>query len=166
MASPQSTEAGKNKSQGQTAKPGEVTPAGVKPANGTDAAKPGLETGKPGEAANGTDAAKPGLETGKPEEGEERTRGVIPHMPLCVIWRDPTAPAAKAVTAALIHPRGGEYMVSGRGTGGTRGQLEDEGYPIGPVRVEGPKWVEKRIPAGVEVLGYAPVLGFPLPSAG
>ena len=85
-------------------------------------------------------------------------------MPLCVIWRDPAAPAAKAVTAALIHPRGGEYKVTGRGTGGTRGQLEDEGYPIGPVRVEGPKWVEKRIPPGVEVLGYAPVLGFPLPT--
>ena len=154
MASPQTTEAPKNKTQGQPGKPGEVMPAGVKPANGTDAAKPGLEAAKPGEP----------VKTG--EEGEERTRGVIPHMPLCVIWRDPAAPAAKAVTAALIHPRGGEYMVSGRGTGGTRGQLEDEGYPIGPVRVEGPKWVEKRIPAGVEVLGYAPVLGFPLPSAG
>jgi hypothetical protein len=83
-------------------------------------------------------------------------------MPLCVIWRDK---ATKRVTAALLHPRGGEYKVEGKGIGGTTGVLTDEGYPTGAIRVDGPKWAEKRIPPNVEVLGYANVLGFPLPGS-
>ena len=142
-------------------------PAQTKPANTTN--KPGEKPAE-GKPANGTapstgvlPAGATAAETGA-EEKEEKARGVVPHMPICVIWKDPAAPAAKAFTAALIHPRDERmYKVNGRGMGGTRGQLEDEGYPIGPVRVEGPKWVEKRIPEGVEVMGYANILGFPLP---
>lgn len=137
----------------QQTKPTPVKPQDPKPANGTDV-KPAeaVPPGTPIQAAEG----------GK--EDEKATRGVIPHMPICVVWKDPTLPENKRVVAALIHPREDRvYKVVGRGVGGTTGTLEDEGYPIGPIRVDGPKWVEKKIPTGVEVLGYANVQGFPLP---
>lgn len=130
-------------------KPGQETKTDIKPANGTT-------------PVTGVVAVE-GKEDDK-EEQEAKARGVVPHMPICVIWKDPTQPPNKQFVAALLHPRDERvYKVQGRGLGGTRGTLEDEGYPTGPVRVDGPKWVEKRIPEGVQVLGYATLLGFPLP---
>jgi hypothetical protein len=100
-------------------------------------------------------------ETAAEKEAAEQKRGQTAQMPHCAIWRDPST---KRVTAALIHPRGGEYLVTGRGLGGTTGELLDLGYPIGAVRVDGPIWVMKRVPAGVEILGFANIQGFPLPT--
>jgi hypothetical protein len=97
--------------------------------------------------------------SGEPQK-EGKARGAIPTMPICVLWRDL---ATKKVTAAIVHPAGGDYRVTARGIGGATGSLHDEGYPIGAVRVDGPKWVESRIPEGVEVLGFANIQGFPLP---
>lgn len=96
-----------------------------------------------------------------PAESEEEkgSKGAIPRMPVCVIYQEPNG----AVVASMIHPAGGEYSVRGRGIGGTTGSLTDDGYPIGPIRVDGPKWIQERIPAGVKVLGFANVQGFPLP---
>lgn len=101
----------------------------------------------------------------KDGKGERQYAGAVPKMPICVIWREPAAEGKHgAVVASLIHPRGGELTVRGKGMNGTLGTLADEGYPIGPVRAEGPDWAQPRIPAGVTVLGYANVQGFPLPN--
>ena len=111
--------------------------------------------------------AKEGKESeDKDGKGERQYQGAVPKMPICVIWREANGPDGRhgAVVASLIHPRGGELTVKGKGMNGTLGTLADEGYPIGPVRAEGPDWAQNRIPAGVTVLGYANVQGFPLPN--
>lgn len=121
---------------------------------------PASNGNKPAEAAKPADGAEP-VKTG--EEEEKASRGVIPQMPTCVVWQEDNGTGA--VVANLIHPRTEKiFAVRGKGIHGTTGTLGDEGYPLGSLRVEGPKWVLKFIPEGVKVLGYAPVLGFPLPT--
>jgi hypothetical protein len=129
-----------------------AAPAVAPAANGP---KPTAVAPVPAPASN-DDAAKAASDA----EAEEKTRGAIPNMPVCIIWQDPKT---KRVTASLVHPKGGDFRIEARGIGGATGELMDMGYPIGAVRVDGPKWAEKRVPAGVTVLGFANVQGFPLP---
>jgi hypothetical protein len=139
--------------QSKPAQPADKTTNGDKPRPATGAAPTG-PTEVTGAPASTNGEAK--------ESGEEKSRGVIPQMPIAVVWKEPSG----MVVAALIHPRGGEYKVRGKGLGGTTGSLADDGYPIGPIRADGPKWVEARIPKDVTILGYANVQGFPLPTGG
>lgn len=140
---------------GQNAgKPGEAPkPADTKPG---EAAKP-EEAPKPAEAASTTSPAAP--ET--PEEKEEKARGITPQMPACLVWKEPSG----VVVANLIHPRTEQiFAVRGKGVNGTMGTLGDEGYPLGGLRQDIPKWILKYLPPGATLLGYATVLGFPLPA--
>lgn len=123
---------------------------------------PETNKNKPAQPAstNGNKPAQPAETTPAKEEGEEKSRGVIPQMPSCVVWAEPSG----KVVANLIHPRTEQiFAVKGKGVNGTMGTLGDEGYPLSGLRADGPKWLAKFIPADVKVLGYASVLGFPLP---
>lgn len=134
-------------------------PQGAAPKNGNEVKPADAKAPQPADAK----ADKPGEE--KDEKGERVYAGAVPKMPICAIWREPEVNGRPgAVVASLIHPRGGELTVRGKGMNGTLGTLADEGYPIGNVRAEGPDWVTARLPAGVTVLGFANVQGFPLPN--
>lgn len=143
---------------GQNAgKPGEgPKPAETKPAEASASPKPG-EASKPAEgAATGSPDAAPGT-----DDKEEKARGITPQMPACLVWKE----ASGVVVANLIHPRTEQiFAVRGKGVNGTMGTLGDEGYPLGGLRQDVPKWILKHLPAGATLLGYAPVLGFPLPT--
>lgn len=92
-------------------------------------------------------------------EAEKRTRGATPTMPVGALWRE----AGGKVVAAVIHPNGTEYRETGKGIGSAKGAIEDSGFLFGDLHMDGPEWISARIPAGVELLGYAKIKSFPLP---
>lgn len=155
MATP--TQSPQSRSGQNAGKPGEAP----KPAEAAKPAdtKPG-EPAKPEEAPKPAEAASPAApET--PEEKEEKARGITPQMPACLVWKE----ASGVVVANLIHPRTEQiFAVRGKGVNGTMGTLGDEGYPLGGLRQDIPKWILKYLPPGATLLGYATVLGFPLPA--
>lgn len=88
-----------------------------------------------------------------------KQRGVIPTMPECVIYRKDGR-----VIAAVYNPVDGSvYQESGKGEGSAKGALEDSGFRLSLMYDKGPEWLYAKLPAGIEIIGFASIKGFPLP---
>lgn len=118
------------------------------------AAKNGAEA-KPAE----TDAAKAAEATKPTEATEEKRRGAVPTMPAAILYR-----LNGRVFAAVHSPVDGKsYIQSGKGEGSAKGALEDTGFRLSSLTLDGAEWLAAKLPAGAELIGYAAIKGFPLP---
>lgn len=108
-------------------------------------------------AANGA-KAESAPETGETES--KRRHGVIPTMPMAIVYR-----LDNRVHAVIHHPLDGStYGESGKGEGSAKGALEDSGFRLSSLSMDGPEWLVAKLPSGAELLGYASLKSFPLPT--
>lgn len=93
-------------------------------------------------------------------ETESKRRGVIPTMPMAIVYRH-----AGKVHAVIHHPLDGStYAESGKGEGSAKGALEDSGFRLSSLSLDGPEWLAAKLPEGAELIGYATLKSFPLPT--
>lgn len=112
-----------------------------------------------------TNGAQTAQGEGADQEGQKRSRGALPTMPICALYKR----ADGKVVAEIISPLGEgprfRYSAVGKGQGSAKGNLEDTGFVLSGVHNNPPQWVADRkvIPEGVEIIGFCNVSGFPLP---
>lgn len=134
-------------------------------ANATQPAKTETKPNdKPPTVANGAVSAPADAKPVTAGEGEEKgkTRGVIPTMPICVVYGRQDG----KTVAAIVNPKGERFEVVGRGQGSAMGELTDLGFHLSTLKATAPEWATsaKIVPEGATVVGYATISGFPLPN--
>jgi hypothetical protein len=98
-------------------------------------------------------------DTDTEETKEKARRGIVPTMPMAVLYR-----RAGRVHAVIHHPIDGtSYEETGKGEGSAKGSLEDTGFRLSSITSDGPAWLVERVPADVQLIGYASIKSFPLP---
>lgn len=116
---------------------------------------------KPKNGAKAAETAAPETTTTAPDaEGTSKRRGVVPTMPMGMVYSLPGG----RVAAGVFHPADGtSYVEQGKGIGSAKGALEDSGFVLGALTLEGPEWLADLLPADCALLGYCSIKGFPLP---
>ena len=123
------------------------------------APKKNPNTGAPAPANASAPAATPATPASASEDESTERKGKQPTMPMAIIYRQ-----NGRVTAAVFNPLDGTvYAETGKGEGSAKGALEDSGFRLSPLFLDGPQWLTERLPAGAELIGYAKISGFPLP---
>jgi hypothetical protein len=129
-----------------------ATPAPATPAT-TDAKSPE-------QATTSAEPTTGGDTTGDGEDSKEKARrGIAPTMPMAILYR-----LAGKVTAVIHHPIDGtSYSETGKGEGSAKGALEDTGFRLASITLDGPAWLVAKVPADAKLIGYAAIRSFPLP---
>jgi len=96
----------------------------------------------------------------EPSDGTSKRRGVVPTMPMGMLYTR----ADGRVVAGIYHPADGtSYVETGKGVGSAKGALEDSGFVLSGLTLDGPEWLSDLLPPDCVLLGYCSVKGFPLP---
>lgn len=116
----------------------------------------------PASAPNGSNTAP--IQTGAvksadSEDDTESRKGKQPTMPMAIVYRQ-----NGMVHARVFNPiDGSSYGETGKGEGSAKGALEDMGFRLSPLFLDGPAWLLDCVPTGAAVIGFAKISGFPLP---